>query len=424
MKRLSGIPVMMVAAFACTTDAVEDDGGTVPPNEPECVSDTDCGDPTPLCDVDAAVCQALPAGHQIGWRDGSAASVTLVSVYTPPRPLEATDLAFHPDRPNELWVLHREFESTAPCDQNNNAGCNALEGTTVVISNVGPDQTVQEYKDPNAWHFMRRPPAFAFGDNGNFATVGEQRTGNFLDDPVDYMGPSLWTSALPGVTPGCESSPTGCYTIQPPGGNGSHLDMLHASPWAMGIAHEQANVYWVFNGQVGAIDRYDFAADHGPGNDDHSDGVLRRYVPGQVARVPNVPSHMKYDATDGQLYIADTGNQRVARLDTASGTAGGVVTPNYDSIVTSAIDGAILTDLVPAGRLTAPSGLVIADDVVFVTDNGSSAIFAFDKTTGEELRYLQTGFPAGSLAGMAIGPDNKAYFVDKPTGSVYRIDPM
>lgn len=393
---------------------------------PACTVDADCADPAaPLCNVEAGSCDPLPTAHQIGWRDGSVGSVTFVQVYLPPRPLEATDLAFHPDRPNELWVLHREHESTASCTQNgSSAGCASLEGTTVVIFDVGrPTQTAQEYKDPNAWHFMRRPPAFAFGDNGNFASVGESRTGNFTDDPLDYIGPTLWSSALPGIVPDCEASPTGCYTLQPPGKNGSHLDMLHSSPWSMGIAHEQGNAYWVFNGDAGAIDRYDFVADHGPGNDDHSDGVLARYAAGQVARAPNVPSHMEYDATEAALYIADTGNARVVRFDTFSGTPGGSVSPNYDAIQTTTFDGAALVDVVPAGLLSAPSGLVIHDDLLFVTDNATSRIHAFAKS-GVEQRFLDTGLPPGSLAGLAIGPDDKAYFVEKPTGAVYRIDPM
>src|SRR5690606_2860220 len=126
------------------------------------------------------------------------------------------------------------------------------------------------------------------------------------------------------------SSNLGIYGIQPPGLNGSHLDMLHETPFCMGIAWERDNVYWVFNGNAGAIDRVDFHADHGPGNDDHSDGEYWRYVPGQVARVPNVPSHMHLAGT--WLYIADTGNGRVVRLDITSGVMGDPFSPVYDPI--------------------------------------------------------------------------------------------
>merc|ERR1711974_36901 len=103
---------------------------------------------------------------------------------------------------------------------------------------------------------MRRPPALAMGDNGTFATCGEAATGNFEDNPAMFIGPSLWSTDL-------------AVYAKPSGGNGSHLDMLHATPWCMGIAHEVDNVYWAFNGHVGSLDRYDFNNDHGPGNDDH-----------------------------------------------------------------------------------------------------------------------------------------------------------
>jgi hypothetical protein len=64
---------------------------------------------------------------------------------------------------------------------------------------------------------------------------------------------------------------------QPSGGNGSHLDMLHGSPFSMGIAHEVDNVFWVCDDWNKDIVRYDFVGDHGPGNDDHSDAIVNRY---------------------------------------------------------------------------------------------------------------------------------------------------
>src|SRR5690606_17956176 len=236
-------------------------------------------------------------------------------------PIQATDLGFHPTRTNELWVLHRKPESQQPCNQNNatREGCIALEGSIVVVFNPGtPEQGTWEYRDPNAWHFMRRPPAFAFGQGATFASVGEARSGNYVDDPIPYMGPTLWSSDLPGVVEGCESSPGGCFSIQPPGLNGSHLDMLHEAPYGMGIAHETGNAYWVFNGDAGSLDRFDFQADHGPGEEYHGDGMLKRYVEGQLERVPEVPSHLVF--YEGHVYVSDTGGARVAKLDPATGT--------------------------------------------------------------------------------------------------------
>jgi hypothetical protein len=418
--------------FGCTVQEVpadDDDNGPAP--KTLCATNDECAVDTPefpVCDFNTGECLPLPAGHPLGWRDGSAESVSIPAIYSPEIPLEATDLAFHTDpaRSGELWVARRPIEPSGPCLQSNTSSvtCSGLEGSIGVVFNAGTTEvSAQSYKDFNAWHFMRRPSALAFGDNGNFATVHEARTGNFTDDPLDFIGPSLWTSALPGITPGCETSPTGCFSVQPPGKNGSHLDMLHCTPWGMGIAHEQGNMYWVLNGNIGALERYDFRADHGPGNDDHTDGYMRRYVTGQLTRVPNVPSHLVFNKEDGHVYAADTGAGRIVKLNPATGAEAGGATPNYEAIDAKVVDGAMLTVVVPPGILTSPSGIELHEGHLYVTDNATSRIHAFD-LQGQEVRQLQTNFAPGSLAGLTIGPDGKVYFVEKPTGWVHRIDPM
>jgi hypothetical protein len=206
-----------------------------------------------------------------------------------------------------------------------------------------------------------------------------------------------------------------------PGQNGLHLDMLHDTPFCMGIAHEVDNVYWTFNGDVGAIDRYDFKMPHQPGGEDHSDGELLRYVEGALQRVPRVPSHLDYDETSGWLYIADTGHGRVVRLATASGSLGEELF-SYDPIaVHNRMDGATLEEVVPAGMLARPSGLTLHRGIVFVGDNASGTIYAFT-TDGRLARSLDTGLAAGELGGVAIGPEGQAFFANLVTSEVTRID--
>jgi DNA-binding beta-propeller fold protein YncE len=84
--------------------------------------------------------------------------------------------------------------------------------------------------------------------------------------------------------------------------------------------------------------------------------------------------------------------------------------------------GAKVTELVPPGLLSKPSGLALHGDVLYVTDNATSSIYAFD-TSGKLLLQLDTELPAGTLAGIAVGPDDKLYFTDQHTGGVSRIDP-
>ena len=355
-----------------------------------------------------------PRKTAIGTGDGSPASVTFTRIYTAQPPRHSTDLAFNPVRPNELWVLHRQPKSDAPCTENDatRSGCESLEGSVTILTDPGtPEMSGVWKKDDNAWHFMRRPPALAFGPGDTFATCGEERTGNFLDSEADFIGPTLWSS-----------DPT-IFAVTPSGGNGAHLDMLHASPFCMGIAHEQGNVYWVHNGQKGSLDRYDFALDHGPGNEDHSDGVVHRYAEGEVARVPDVPSHMVLFPEDQHLYVADTGNGRVLKLDTRSGERAGPISPVYEPLADQArFVGATVTEVVPPGILTAPSGLEIHEGILYVSDNATSRFHAFE-LDGKPIATLSTDLPPGSLAGLAVGPEGKIYFVDLGAGHVSRIDP-
>jgi hypothetical protein len=298
------------------------------------------------------------------------------------------DLAFHSQRPGELWVVNRGDESVV-----------------VLVGADGASPTSQKFTSDTAMHFLAQPSGLAFGNDGRFATIHETHQPTQGEQtPPDFMGPTLWLSNLPGFD----------------AGEASHLDMLHNSPDGMGIAWEKDYVYWVFDGWHSSITRYDFVHDHGPGGTDHSDGIISRYVEGQVQQAPSVPSHMEIDGT--ALYIADTGNARIAVLDTVSGTPGGNVGPNYDNCVMFAMDGATLTTLVDGGTMgmTKPSGLAVHDGLVFVTDNAASTVYAFTKG-GAVVDWLDTGWPAGSLMGMAFDGAGSLYLVDAVGDRVVRV---
>lgn len=392
-----------------TTPEVEEE---VTPPPPECTSDAECADKAdrPLCNLATGLCEAPPRGYLIGTGDGTASSVDLVELYRPTRAVESTDLAFHPER-DELWVLNRRFEVQGICAQSNpnSQRCRSLGSTTTIIFEPGTEnQSEETLEDQNSWHFMRRAPALAMGALDTFATCSEENTGNFEDDPTPYNGPSLWSADLD-------------IYAQPSGGNGSHLDMLHETPNCMGIAHESDNIYWLFNGRFGSIDKVDFNEDHGPGNDDHSDGEVWRYVHGQLTRLPNVPSHLVYNPTDFHLYIVDSGARRIVKLDTTTGEPGGRLQEQFEPLKSSGLMlEATLSVVVDDGVMVEPSGLAMADDVLYVSDHKTSRIHAYS-LTGEALRTLDTGLPEGTLAGLEIHND-KLYFTDMLTGAVYRID--
>src|SRR5262249_41028970 len=161
----------------------------------------------------------------------------------------------------------------------------------------------------------------------------------------DFMGPVLWSSDLT------------IFAKKDPHGLGSHLDMLHDSPNCMGIAHQEANVYWTFDGVSGSISKYDFKQDNGIGNDDHSDGTTYRSVKAQRRRPRGAQSHMVFRPEDKMLYVADSGNHRVAKLDTTSGKQGAPLPTKEPQAVYRSWDDAPIVDVVPAGGpLQVPSG--------------------------------------------------------------------
>jgi DNA-binding beta-propeller fold protein YncE len=344
---------------------------------------------------------AAPGARAPGFAGGNhtADSVTLTEIASKNDKLSfPRDLAFNPLRPDELWIVDNG------------------DSSMVIVHDASTDGRKSERRrDAGFSHFMPKPssidfgaPETTFGVPGTFATCGESR--NPADNNNDFMGPALWSSDLT------------IFAEQNPIGLGSHLDMLHNTPLCMGIAHQEKNVYWVFGGLFEELVKYDFGRDHNVGQDDHSDGTSYFYATGQVKHVPDVPSHVFYRAEDAMLYVADTGNGRVVKLDTTSGTKGKERRPKEPMGESREMDGTNVVEVVPPGTLTNPSGLEIHEDLIYVSDNATSRITAFS-LDGKQVDYLDTGLPGGALSGMAFGPDHKLYFVDTVDERVLRVDP-
>lgn len=313
-------------------------------------------------------------------------------------------LAFNPQGNMELWVVNMDDDST------------------VTFFNTGAANQTAEFRiDPYALHFMDAPDSIVFGAPGNFATCQESRnTYANTQPPDDLMGPTLWPSDMNIYA---HTNPQAVADI---GFDlGSHIDMLHESPWCMGIAWDHDNVYWTFDGLWGSISRYDYQVPHQPGYDDHTDGIVQRYVVGEVERVPGVPSHLVLDHATHLLYIADTGHARIAVLDTTRGTPDSELPPREEGVSLTLMQGVSTTTLVDAasGNLHEPSGILLRDDLLFVSDHQSSRITAFDKNTGAPVDWLDTGFAHDSLMGMAFDAQGDLYFVDSADARLYRISP-
>ena len=300
------------------------------------------------------------------------------------------DVEFNPFKDDDAWV------------------CSKDDSSMLIISDASTSPRFDKNVGaPSSTHFMAKPSGLAFGKDGFLATVHEEdqlTQGNAT--PEDFMGPTLWTSKK----------------NQFDGGHGSHYDMLHNTPNGAGIAWEKNNVYWLFDGYHNSLTRYNFKSDHGPGGADHSDGDIRRFAEGEVSYVPETVSHMWYDAETDLLYVADTGNARIAVLDTKSGTSGNPIGPNYDNVSQNVYDGAVIDTFIEGSEfgITAPSGLEYFEGRLYVADADSGVIHAFN-LDGERLDYLETGRTDGSLGGLAFSPLGDLWFVDSGANELVRI---
>jgi sugar lactone lactonase YvrE len=255
-------------------------------------------------------------------------------------------------------------------------------------------------------HFFAHPAAVAFGTSEYAASAQDTDEVTQMSTPEDFMGPTLWSTDLDLFDAGWAS----------------HMDMLHNSPSSSGIAWEKDNIFWVFDGYHESLTRYNFNEDHGPGGEDHSDGEVWRYAEGEVSYVDGVASHLVFDPNTEFLWVADTGNNRIAFLDTNSGTEGGNVRPNYDYIRQKRVNDAFLITLVDGAvhDMQQPSGIELHDDMLFVSDHGTGFIYAFT-LQGELVDWLDTGLGSGALSGMSFHPDGSLYVTNSKANEVIRI---
>ncbi len=312
------------------------------------------------------------------------------------------DLDFVPGRPSEWWVLNKE----------------ANGGSIVIFFDAGKTtQSVQFRRDSHNDHFMARSVAIAMGDNGTFCSAQEIK--NTASASSTFMGPALWsndTSVFARV------NQNNWVTGQP---LGSHLDMLHQSPFGMGVAHDSANVYWYFDGYNGNICRYDFEIPHPSGGDDHSDGRIYRYTDVTVVRKPNIPSHLALDKQNSWLYIVDGGNNKILRLKTTSGTIGGNLTvPSTASEPLGAYKSMIntTTEVVASTGLTSPCGIDYRSGRIIVSDNADGKIYIYDVTVSPAVLLGSINTGAAGIMGVRVDDNNKIWFVNQSTKQLIRID--
>lgn len=278
-----------------------------------------------------------------------------------------------------------------------------------------PSQTSQYRKDTHTSHFDCYTSAVSFGDQGEFGTIGEMQN---MSPGSTFMGPSLWSQDTNLFARVFQNNWVNGLPL------GSHLDMLHQSPYGMGITHDTGKVYWVFDGHNSDIVRYDFVMGHGPGYDNHAAGKIWRYTDVNVTRVNGVPSHMCRDTTSDWLYYIDGGPKQLKRLNTTSGAvAGNLTTPSSASETLAGyfdVQGATVE--IVDSFITQPCGLEVYNDRLFVGDYTNGNIYMYD-ISGVNPVFMDTivtGQPG--LMGIKIGPDGKIWFVNNTASTLVRID--
>jgi hypothetical protein len=304
------------------------------------------------------------------------------------------DLAFNPEAPEQLWVV------------------NYGSSRATVIRNPGtPERDARTRAGVGNTHFMTQPSALAFGAPGTFATAQEQDQPTQRQTPADFMGPVVWDSDYDSFN----------------SGDDSHLDMLHNSPNAVGIAWEADNIYWVVDGAHRSLTRYDFATLHERGGTDHRSGTVLRYAEGMITYTPEVSNHAEWDAMSSTLFVSDAGSNRVLRFSPEGATMGTTIIPNYDGTRQRRMSGGMVETFIDGGmhELRKPCGLALAGDRFYITDAETSRITAFDRS-GRRVDWLDLAMdvPAGGLQGITLDARGYIYVVNSIDGQVIEIAPQ
>ena len=321
-----------------------------------------------------------------------------------------TDLEFHPGRGNELWVANKATDSIT------------------IVHNTGLDnQTTETRLDVNRNHFLEEVSAISFGSyhpefDWQWGSAQESlNTYNGQGNPNYFMGPALWPSSLEHFAVENQNNEDGLL--------GSHIDMLHESPYGVGIAHDYDNVYWYNDGYYGELVRYDFMMDHDTGGHDHSDGVVQRYSEIQLTHSYGIPGHMVLDKGTDILYISDAGANRVIWVNTDDTTYqtedimndSSRLEPLSEYSRISGVEWGVLVE-----GVNRPSGIALHGEQLFVSLNGDNSIVSYslssDGKNAEEVGIINTS--ASSIMGIEIGPYGHLYYVDNARNEVVRVDPV
>ena len=260
---------------------------------------------------------------------------------------------------------------------------------------------------------MHTASAIAISENGTFGNPLDVQDAN--NNNGYFTGPALWPTD------------TSIYARVHQNGPdlGSHLDMIHQTPFGEGMASEGGNVYWVFDGYHNAIVKYDFANPHAAGGDYHSDGIVWRHSDVIVQREAGLSSHMEFDPESGWLYIADTGNERIIRMDPNSGNVAGNLSPYGESLAGYYNMSGTDWEVVANTGLDQPTGLDIYNGRLLVSDFANGDIIVYDITQNPvvELGRIETGL-SNEIMGLKVSLDGDIWYVCHNDNELYQLTTM
>ena len=307
------------------------------------------------------------------------------------------DLAWHSELGrDELWILNQR-DST-------------IGGATVTYISPEEDNLSPEWREDDfALDYMQVPTAMAFNENGEWASTSGVKDVNQMGGT--FAGPTVWSGNLD--VHGDASN-----------GEGSHLDDLQDNPYAMGVAYERENVFWVYDGWHGHIVRNDFSALHGVGGNYHEDARVSRYTSlGLDSGVHEIPCHMAMAEDRQTLYYVDNPNGKLMRFDTHSGIEMGPYPMINENLASNFQIGFVTPEVLADSGLVSPTGLALNNKFALVTDdaNGDIIIYNLDSVPGQmEVARLHTG--TAGIRGLEIGPEGKIWYVTGEDNRLMRVD--
>jgi sugar lactone lactonase YvrE len=153
---------------------------------------------------------------------------------------------------------------------------------------------------------------------------------------------------------------------------------------------------------------------------DHRDGRVYRYVPRSLRAVAGVPGHVVYDSATNTVYVADTGNGRIARFRTDGLALEGRGDPLNAQGVEQLYHVAGGTVETFASGLRQPSGLALVKGHLLVGEyaTGRLSVYTLD---GHRKTSFLTGLGPRALTGIAAARDGRVYVLPVKRGRLLRI---